>query len=359
MPSRSAPWAVVLAGGQGARMRAAVRGWLGEDRPKQFCTFTGTRSLLEHTAERAARLAGDDRVIIVIGPGHGAFIEDPYRLRGRLLEQPYDRGTALAVYLTLSAILTLDPEAAVIFLPSDHFIRPESAFIAAATRSLELTERYPEQILLLGIDALAPETDYGWIEPEGTPASWQRAWDAGLPTRIKGFHEKPARLAARRLFRRGCLWSTFIVAGRAATLWEVGRETLGREMARFEALRRLLVPGQDPDPRLIQAVAALYLDTPRRDFALDVLARVLDRLLVLPLRDVEWSDWGRPERVDASLRRMGRPALFGGRPTPTRSRREEREPPAGEEHPAAAAASLPPAPAAEAPTPGLPSPGTG
>jgi mannose-1-phosphate guanylyltransferase len=359
MPTRSAPWAVVLAGGQGARMRAAIRGWLGEDRPKQYCTFTGTRSLLDHTASRAASVVGGDRVIIVISPGHRAFISDPSALRGRILEQPYDRGTAFAVYFTLAAILTLDPDADVLLLPSDHFIRPESAFVTAVSRATELTRHYPDSMILLGVEALGPETDFGWIEPEGQPAAWERTWKAGLPARVMAFHEKPPLMVARRLFRRGCLWSTFIVVGKARTLWDAGYATLGGEMARFEALRRVLVPGHEVDPHLVRAVSGLYEDAPRRDFSVDVLSHLLERLLVMPLRDVEWSDWGRPERVDATLRRMGRPAVFAGRPAPTRIRSTVPVGPAEGARPGDVAASLPPDREEEGPAPEPPAPGRG
>ena len=357
MPTRSGPWAVILAGGQGARMRAAIRAWLGEDRPKQYCVFTGTRSLLEHTVERAAAVVGRDRVIIVVSPGQRAFLPEAACLHGRILEQPYDRGTAFAVYFSLAAVLTLGPDASVLLLPSDHFIRPERAFVAAAARVLGLVRHYPDQMILLGVDAEEPATDFGWIEPEGTPGSWQRTWDAGMPARVKAFHEKPPLAAARRLHKRSCLWSTFIVAGGAQAMWSAGESALGREMARFEAFRAGLTPGREPDPRLVRAVATLYEDAPRRDFSMDVLSRVLHRLLVMPLRNVEWSDWGRPERVDATLRRMGRPELFAGRPAPRRIRANAlREIPA---HPAAAATGPPPDRAAAAPARELQSPGTG
>ena len=50
-------WAVVLAGGEGARMSSFVTQWLGAHRPKQYCAFTGERTMLEHTMERALALA--------------------------------------------------------------------------------------------------------------------------------------------------------------------------------------------------------------------------------------------------------------------------------------------------------------
>ena len=40
-------WSIVLAGGEGKRLAPMVKQWLGEERPKQYCTFTGTRSMLQ------------------------------------------------------------------------------------------------------------------------------------------------------------------------------------------------------------------------------------------------------------------------------------------------------------------------
>ena len=35
----NARWGILLAGGEGTRMRPLIRSWLGENRPKQYCTF--------------------------------------------------------------------------------------------------------------------------------------------------------------------------------------------------------------------------------------------------------------------------------------------------------------------------------
>ncbi|HYC77595.1 MAG TPA: hypothetical protein VEI02_08210, partial [Planctomycetota bacterium] len=52
------PWSIVLAGGSGERLRAFTESRFGRPLPKQYCTFTGSRSLFEHTLDRAARLSG-------------------------------------------------------------------------------------------------------------------------------------------------------------------------------------------------------------------------------------------------------------------------------------------------------------
>lgn len=43
-------WAVVLAGGDGQRMEAFIRRWLGHPRPKQYCAFS--RDFVEPAASR-------------------------------------------------------------------------------------------------------------------------------------------------------------------------------------------------------------------------------------------------------------------------------------------------------------------
>jgi mannose-1-phosphate guanylyltransferase len=53
-------WAVILAGGDGTRLKSLTRKIAGDERPKQFCSVLGTGTLLEETRHRAAlELAGE------------------------------------------------------------------------------------------------------------------------------------------------------------------------------------------------------------------------------------------------------------------------------------------------------------
>ena len=49
-------WSIILAGGEGNRTRPFIEQWLGRHKPKQYCTFVGNRSMLQHTFDRADRL---------------------------------------------------------------------------------------------------------------------------------------------------------------------------------------------------------------------------------------------------------------------------------------------------------------
>jgi len=57
-------WSIVLAGGDGGRTKEFIRHWLGYEKPKQYCTFVGSRSMFQHTLDRAARLTPWERVVV-------------------------------------------------------------------------------------------------------------------------------------------------------------------------------------------------------------------------------------------------------------------------------------------------------
>jgi mannose-1-phosphate guanylyltransferase len=46
--------AIILAGGDGVRLRPLTRRLAGDDRPKQFCALLGGETLLEQTRRRRA-----------------------------------------------------------------------------------------------------------------------------------------------------------------------------------------------------------------------------------------------------------------------------------------------------------------
>jgi mannose-1-phosphate guanylyltransferase len=74
MPTANARiWVAILAGGEGERLRPLVQRWLGRHVPKQCCTFQGTRSMLDHTLDRAVQLARPDRVVTVMARLHASL----------------------------------------------------------------------------------------------------------------------------------------------------------------------------------------------------------------------------------------------------------------------------------------------
>ena len=78
------------------------------------------------------------------------------------------------------------------------------------------------------------------------------------------------------------------------------RRALRDLTAAFEAIRPARgTPGEEA------AVRALYASLPETNFSRDILAQNAERLAVLPVLGVRWSDWGDPGRVLGALAPMG------------------------------------------------------
>ncbi len=291
-------WGILLAGGEGERLKALTRAWTGQATPKQYCEFVGGRSMLEHTAERASGVISPSRLVTVIGRGHWRYLEQPRRqsVPGLVVEQPESRDTGPGVLLPLTYVLALDPRATVAVFPSDHFIHPADVFRDRLAEAVQLAERLPERIILLGAAPDRPEPEYGWINTGSRVPGLGRTEVRA----VTSFVEKPDPSAAARLYRSGALWNTFIMTFKAETLWSLACRYLPRVMSRFQALR-LGLEGHGDLPDL----GLLYEGLEPANFSRDLLTLAAQRCVAMPLSGVHWSDWGRPERIAETLSVIG------------------------------------------------------
>lgn len=307
-------WGIVLAGGEGQRMKPIIQRWLGYPRPKQYCTFVGHRSMLQHTLDRAAQLVEPTRIVTVIGRGHEQFLPGALKsdFPGRMIVQPRNFDTAPGVFLPLTHVMAADPEATLLILPSDHFVFPEGPFLQHLETVLDQAERFPERLILVGVQPDQPTHDYGWIEPCLKDPQETPLQDPTL-LKIEAFREKPSPQEAAEFFRRGFLWNTMIMGAKAKTLWKLGSRCFPEMLNRFELLRLILQgirEGTLDKSYEQRALNWIYSDLPAANFSRDFLQRSTDTLLVSVLDSIQWSDWGRPNRIEGSLERLGKKSFF-------------------------------------------------
>ena len=92
-------WAVILAGGDGTRLKSLTRHIAGDERPKQFCSLLGRGTLLQETQMRAALEFARERTLYVVNRAHKNYYAPI--LAGEtvdnLVVQPSNRGTAPAI----------------------------------------------------------------------------------------------------------------------------------------------------------------------------------------------------------------------------------------------------------------------
>jgi mannose-1-phosphate guanylyltransferase len=289
-------WSLILAGGDGTRLRPLTERIAGDGRPKQFCALGAGETLLERTRHRMDLVTRPDRQVVVVTRVHERFWR-PLRRElapGRLVVQPENRGTLAGIVYPLLRIRELAGNPVVVVTPSDHEVAEERAFADQVARAAAAVETLPDRVVILGIEAESPEPEYGWIEPAPLPLP-----DPGLLLfAIRQFVEKPSPARAQALFARGCLWNSFVMVGRAGAFLDLVRDTEPAELARLAPLG-----ARDGDEPLAEVVYA-RLET--ASFSERVLARLPGRLLVTPVKGVGWCDMGSPQRVLASLERRGR-----------------------------------------------------
>ncbi len=297
-PSAGGLWAIVLAGGEGTRLRPLVRRIYGEERPKQFAALVGSRSLLRQTLDRTALAIAPERTVVVTSGHHARYFASEFgqMQSPRVLVQPLDRGTAAGVLLPAHWIAWRDPEAIAVVLPSDHFVPDESAFMAHVLAVSDAARHQSEGIILFGARPTGPEPGYGWIEP-----GVSLEWGTSMPLwQVRSFWEKPSGKTALACFQKGCLWNTFVMVARASALIEAGRCFLPE----LHGVLSSIAPAAGTEEEQA-AIEAAYSLAPAANFSDAILGCSPPSLAVSELPALIWSDWGTPERVFESLQKAG------------------------------------------------------
>src|SRR6185503_12041254 len=178
-------------------------------------------------------------------------------------EQPANKGTAPAILYALLRVAARSPKAVVALFPSDHFFSDDEEFMSHIDVAIDAVKVQPETVMLLGITPTAPETEYGWIEPEPSIlASVEKSI-----TRVRKFWEKPDSNLASSLMKRGCLWNSFVMVGRVDALLKMTRAALPELYAEFAAVTTRFHTAAEP-----QALAEVYSRIEDSNFSHQVLA---------------------------------------------------------------------------------------
>jgi mannose-1-phosphate guanylyltransferase len=297
--SRDNSWAVLLAGGDGARLQSLTQKIAGDCRPKQFCQIYDGKSLLTQTRERIATLFNCRRTLCVVTRAHENYYREGHRDadNSEILIQPQNRGTAVAIGTALIRIAGVEPDALITFFPCGHFYADNEALVETIRSAEAFARTHPKSLVLVGAEAHYPETEYGWIE-HGMPLLGERTLLSVLR-----FWEKPDVSTARELLSRGCLWNTFVVIGYADTFLEMMRSRIPDVLATISAG----VAGND--------LNSAYAEVRSVDFSHEVLTALPHRLLVVKGGVSGWTDFGTPARVIDTLVRNGIQATWLGNAT--------------------------------------------
>jgi len=290
-------WAIILAGGDGLRMREYLKTRRNIDRPKQFANIVGTHSMLRHTIERVKRIVSLQRMRIVVNIQHLKYVhaEIPEPERKSLIVLPCNRETAVGILLPVVQIFAQDPSACITVFPSDHFILEEERFMNFVESAVDYVHRSPETVVLLGIPSKDADTNYGWIEPSSSFLRYQ----GNRYYSVERFIEKPSAKLADTLHSNKCLWNSMVFAAQAERLLHLYRKSLPKVYHQMNLMKELVT-----SPGGIEKLDGQFTRLPSYGFSKTILEPNAKHLRVIRAEGVSWSDWGNQSRVTSDLSKM-------------------------------------------------------
>ena len=207
-------YAVILAGGRGERFWPLSRSL----HPKQLLHITSDKTMFQETIDRISDLIPIDNTLVVAG----AEIKDlllknvPSLKEENMITEPESKNTCLAIGLAAVHIRAMDPDATMVVLSSDHYIRSPQKLIDVLKAAIHLANQ-GDHLITLGIVPTRAETGYGYIELADLLTSYQ---DISV-FKISQFREKPDRITAQEYYYdRRHLWNSGMFVWRVKVILE-------------------------------------------------------------------------------------------------------------------------------------------
>jgi mannose-1-phosphate guanylyltransferase len=272
--------AMIMAGGGGTRFWPRSR----RQRPKQFLTLSGERSLLQQAYDRLEAQVTPSGMWIITSAAHGEETarQLPEVAPDHIVGEPCGRDTAACIGLGAALIAAKDPSAIMIVTPADHVIEPVQEFGRAVHVAAQMAEEHPHALVTFGILPNYPATGYGYIHRGKEIANRQ-----GIGVfRVQRFREKPDANTAEQFVASGdYYWNSGIFVWRAATILEALRQ---RQPRLHAAVQRIAEAWPTPQRAAVLQREYAALDKISIDFA--VMEHAEEVLVVqAPYR---WDDVG-------------------------------------------------------------------
>lgn len=273
-------YAVIVAGGRGTRLWPASR----TTSPKQVKPFVGDRTMLQRTYERVCQVVPPENVLVVTN----VIYKDEIRLQlpnlssGQFILEPEARNTAPAVGLAAAVLAKRDPEATMINVWSDHFIRHEDEYKNKILLADEILKNHPQYLIDIVAKPEYAATGYGYLE-----AGEELAQHNGVTVyKAARFVEKPDLETAQRYLASGkYFWNTAIFVWKAKTLLDM----YGRYVpAMYEGIMEIQAAWDTPQQEKIMQEFFPTLDKISIDYA---IFEKTPNIALIPA-DLGWRDVG-------------------------------------------------------------------
>src|SRR3984957_5167557 len=152
---------VLLSGGTGSRLWPLSR----EAYPKQLLSLLGEKTLLQQTALRVADPSLFSAPMVIANAEHRFAIGEQLRAAGisdpAIVLEPFGRNTAPAVAIAALLAGEADPDAVLLVMPVDDWVRDHEAFRAAVSAGVVAARN--GRFVLFGQRPTESATRFGYI----------------------------------------------------------------------------------------------------------------------------------------------------------------------------------------------------
>lgn len=276
-------YAVIMAGGGGTRLWPVSR----NIKPKQLLPIIGDETLFQSTTRRMRTFLPAERIFVVTAADQAAamMLQEPEIPSENYLIEPEPKGTASVIALAAAKLRQIDPEAIMIVLPADHYIKNTDLFKFLMHSAILVAKA--DYLVTLGISPTYPSTAYGYIQQ-----AEKIDGEFLYPTyKVKSFKEKPDAPTANDFIRQGDYsWNSGIFIWKADTILD---EFTRQIPSVVEIINKLdLSKINEPDTKFSNEWSVLVNES--IDYGIMENA---ENVVVLPAGGLGWSDVGSWESV--------------------------------------------------------------
>jgi len=285
--------------------------------PKQFLNVYSSYPMIMETLKRVTGIIPDSNIYVAANSLHKAKLRQCIKGSGipsqNFFFEPEGKNTLAPISILSHRLNSFDPEAVIVVLPCDHFIKRTDAFLKVLTKAMLLAGS--GYIVTLGIIPSRAETGYGYIQVNPklpTPAFRDRRGISpafkclsgaktknGKLYRVQRFIEKPDLKTARKFFRdKRYYWNGGIFVFKAGVIQE--------EIKKF-------TPGVYNLTRKIRNVKDLNRLWSKFPFiSIDYAIMQKSKRLALLAADFGWQDLGSWEALEEVMKKDKDGNIFRG-----------------------------------------------